>query len=153
MKPKDYADLLMRTQPAAQKNCADDTPEGWHKTNEVVRLLGYKTRAGVSLPLARIVKAGFAEQKTIRRGRFIYRLSPRFKSWAAAKAAAEALDKFKAPKGWVTLSEYAHKHRRTVRGVQYRIDGTSIPVRILRNPRSVPYYRKADLDRILSKAS
>jgi len=148
MKPKDYADLLMRTQPAAQKNCADDTPEGWDKTIEVVRLLGYNTRAGVAVPLARIVKAGYAEQKTIRRGRFIYRLSPRFKTWAAAKAAAEALDKFKAPAGWVTLSEYAHKHRRTVRGVQYRIDGMSLPVRILRNPRSVPYYRKADLDRV-----
>jgi hypothetical protein len=148
MKPKDYADLLMRTQPAAQKNCADDTPEGWHKTIEVVRLLGYNTRAGVALPLARIVKAGYAEQKTVRRGRFIYRLSPRFKTWAAAKAAAEALDKFKAPKGWVTLSEYAHKHRRTVRGVQYRIDGMALPVRILRNPRSVPYYRKTDLDRV-----
>jgi hypothetical protein len=148
MKPKDYADLLMRTQPAAQKNCADDTPEGWHKTIEVVRLLGYNTRAGVALPLARIVKAGYAEQKTVRRGRFIYRLSPRFKTWAAAKAAAEALDKFKAPKGWVTLSEYAHKRRRTVRGVQYRIDGMALPVRILRNPRSVPYYRKTDLDRV-----
>jgi hypothetical protein len=148
MKPKDYADLLMRTQPAAQKNCADDTPEGWLKTTEVVRLLGYTTRAGVALPLERIVKAGYAEQKTICRGRFIYRLSPRFKSWAAAKAAAEALDKFKAPKGWVTLSEYARKHRRTVRGVQYRIDGMALPVRILRNPRSVPYYRKSDLDRV-----
>jgi hypothetical protein len=132
---------------------AGDTPEGWHKTTEVIQLLGYTTRAGVSLPLARIVKAGFAEQKTIRRGRFIYRLSPRFKTWAAAKAAAEALDAFKAPKGWVTLSEYARKHRRTVRGVQYRIDGTSIPVRILRNPRSVPYYRQSDLDRLLRKAS
>jgi hypothetical protein len=127
---------------------AGDTPEGWHKTIEVGRLLGYNTRAGVALPLERIVKAGYAEQKTIRRGRFIYRLSPRFKTWAAAKAAAEALDKFKAPKGWVTLSEYARKHRRTVRGVQYRIDGMALPVRILRNPRLVPYYRKSDLDRV-----
>jgi hypothetical protein len=127
---------------------AGDTPEGWHKTTDVVRLLGYTTRAGVSLPLARIVKAGFAEQKTIRRGRFIYRLSPRFKTWAAAKAAAEASRKFKAPAGWVTLSEYARKHDRTVRGIQYRLDGTSIPVRILRNPRSVPYYRQSDLDRV-----
>jgi hypothetical protein len=127
---------------------AGDTPEGWLKTTEVVRLLGYNTRAGVALPLERIVKAGYAEQKTVRRGRFIYRLSPRFKTWAAAKAAAEALDKFKAPKGWVTLSEYARKHRRTVRGVQYRIDGMALPVRILRNPRLVPYYRKSDLDRV-----
>ena len=132
---------------------ADDTPEGWVKTTEVIQLLGYNTRAGVSLPLARIVKAGFAERKTVSRNRFIYRLSPKCKTWPAAKAAAEALDKFKAPKGWVTLSEYAHKHRRTVRGVQYRIDGSGIEQRVLRNPRSVPYYRKADLDRILRKAS
>jgi hypothetical protein len=127
---------------------ADDTPEGWVKTTEVVRLLGYTTRAGVALPLDRIVKAGFAERKTVRRGRFIYRLSPSFKSWPAAKAAAEALEKFKAPKGWVTLSEYARKNRRTVRGVQYRIDGMALPFRILRNPRLVPYYRKSDLDRV-----
>jgi hypothetical protein len=153
MKPKDYAALLMRSQPSPQQHFADDTPEGWLKTIEVVRLLGYNTRAGIALPLARIVKAGFAERKTVSRGRFVYRLSSRFKTWAAAKAAAEALEKFKAPKGWVTLSEYARKHRRTVRGVQYRIDGTSIPVRILRNPRSVPYYRQSDLDRVLRKAS
>jgi hypothetical protein len=131
---------------------ADDTYEGWHKTTDVVRLLGYKTRAGVALPLALIVKAGYAEQKTIRRGRFIYRLSPKFKTWAQAKAAAESLEKFKAPAGWITLTQYARKHRRTVRGIQYRIDGSGISRRVFRNPRPVPYYRKADLDRILSKA-
>lgn len=148
MKPKEYAALLMRTQPTEQPNCSDHTPEGWQRTTEVIHLLGYNTRAGVSLPLARIVKAGFAERKTVSRNRFIYRLSPKFKTWPAAKAAAETAGKFKAPKGWVTLSEYARKHDRTVRGIQYRIDGTSIPVRILRNPRSVPYYRQSDLDRV-----
>jgi hypothetical protein len=127
---------------------AGDTPEGWVKTTEVIQLLGYNTRAGVALPLARIVKAGFAERKTVSRNRFIYRLSPKCKTWAAAKAAAETARKFKAPAGWVTLSEYARKHDRTVRGIQYRIDGTSIPVRILRNPRSVPYYRQSDLNRV-----
>jgi hypothetical protein len=133
---------------AALASEPEDVPEGWVKTTEVIQLLGYNTRAGVSLPLARIVKAGFAERKTVSRNRFIYRLSPKCKTWPAAKAAAEAAGKFKAPAGWVTLSEYARKRDRTVRGVQYRIDGTSIPVRILRNPRSVPYYRKADLDRV-----
>jgi hypothetical protein len=153
MKPKEYAALLMRTQPTEHTNCSDETPEGWVKTIEVVRLLGYNTRAGVALPIARIIKAGFAERKTITRGRFIYRLSPKFKTWAQAKAAAEALDAFKAPAGWVTLSEYARKHKRTVRGIQYRIDATQIPVRILRNPRPVPHYRQSDLDHILRKAS
>jgi len=153
MKPKEYAALLMRTQPTEQPINPEEAPAGWVKTTEVVRLLGYNTRAGVALPIARIVKAGFAERKTISRGRFIYRLSPKFKTWAQAKAAAEALDAFKAPAGWVTLSDYARKHRRTVRGIQYRIDAAQIPVRILRNPRPVPHYRKADLDRILRKAS
>lgn len=148
MKPKDYAALLMRNQINALPNCDDYTPEGWVKTKEVTRALGYNTRAGVSLPLDRIVKAGFAERKTTSRGRFIYRLSPKCKTWPEAQAAAEAAGKFKAPKGWVTLFEYARKHDRTVRGVQYRIDGTSIPVRILRNPRSVSYYRQSDLDRV-----
>jgi len=148
MKPKEYAALLMRTQPTAQPNNADPSPEGWVKTVEVTRLLGYRTRAGVALPIARIVKAGLAERKTTSRGRFIYRLSPKCKTWPEAQAAAEAAGKFKAPKGWVTLFEYARKHDRTVRGVQYRIDGTSIPVRILRNPLCVSYYRQSDLDRV-----
>jgi hypothetical protein len=127
---------------------ADDLPAGWLKTVHVVALLGYKTLAGVRLPIQRIVKAGFAQEMRLSRNRFAYRLSPRFKSWPAAKAAAETAGKFKAPKGWVTLSEYSRKRRRTVRGVQYRIDGTGIPFRIFRNPRSVPYYRKSDLDRV-----
>jgi len=138
---------------AALASEPEDVPAGWVKTTEVVRLLGYNTRAGVALPIARIVKAGFAERKTISRGRFIYRLSPKFKTWAQAKAAAQALDAFKAPAGWVTLSEYARKHRRTVRGIQYRIDGSDITHKVYRNPRPVPHYRKADLDRILRKAS
>jgi hypothetical protein len=148
MKPKDYAALLMRERTNAPADKTEEAPEGWMKTKQVGGLLGYKTLAGARLPIERILKAGFAQEMRISRNRFAYRLSPRFKSWPAAKAAAEALDKFKAPKGWVTLSEYAHKHRRTVRGVQYRIDGMALPVRILRNPRLVPYYRKSDLDRV-----
>jgi hypothetical protein len=131
---------------------ADEIPDGWQSTMQIVRILGYTTRAGVSLPLERILKAGFAERRSVRSNRFIYRLSPKFKTWAQAKAAAEALDTFKAPAGWITLTQYARKHRRTVRGIQYRIDGSGISRRVFRNPRPVPYYRKSDLDRILSKA-
>jgi hypothetical protein len=148
MKPKDYAALLMRERTNATADKTEEAPAGWVKTVQVVALLGYKTLAGVRLPIQRIVKAGFAQEMRITRNRFAYRLSPRFKSWPAAQAAAETAGKFKAPKGWVTLSEYSRKRRRTVRGVQYRIDGTGIPFRIFRNPRSVPYYRKSDLDRV-----
>jgi hypothetical protein len=148
MKPKEYAALLMRVQPTPQPNCADEVPDGWVKTVEIVRFLGYTTRAGVALPLERILKAGLAERRSVRRNRFIYRLSPKFKTWAQAKAAAESIATFKAPAGWITLSEYARKAKRTVRGIQYRIDASAIPSRVLRNPRPVPYYRKADLDRV-----
>jgi hypothetical protein len=152
MKPKDYAALLMRERINAPADKTEEAPAGWVKTVHVVALLGYKTLAGVRLPIQRIVKAGFAQEMRITRNRFAYRLSPKFKSWPAAKAAAEAAGAFKAPVGWVTLSEYARKHRRTVRGIQYRIDGSGIEQRIFRNPRSVPYYRRIDLDRLVSKA-
>jgi hypothetical protein len=148
MKPKDYAALLMREHTNAPADKTEEAPAGWVKTMHVVALMGYKTLAGVRLPIQRIVKAGFAQEMRLSRNRFAYRLSPRFKSWPAAQAAAETAGKFKAPKGWVSLSEYARKHCRTVRGVQYRIDGSGIPFRIFRNPRLVPYYRKSDLDRV-----
>ena len=57
-----------------------------------------------------------------------------------------------APKGWVTITQYARKLRRTVRGIQYRIDGTGIATRIFKTPRPVAHYQAADLDRILRKA-
>ena len=130
-----------------------DAPEGWVKTVDVIRLLGYRTRAGVALPLARIVKAGFAQERRITRSRLAYKLSPRFKTWTQAHEAAIALEAFKAPEGWINLAHYARKHRRTVRGIQYRVDASDIPRKVFRTPRPVPHYRKADLDRILRKAS
>lgn len=127
--------------------------DGWTKTMDIVPLLGFKTLAGIRGPLARMVKAGFAEQRRIKHNRLAYRLSPRFKTWTKAHEAALALEAFKAPEGWMTLTQYARKNRRTVRGIQYRIDGMDIDRKVFRTPRPVPHYRKADLDRILGKAS
>jgi hypothetical protein len=112
-----------------------------------------KTLSGVRLPLERIVKAGFAEVKLITKKNLAYRLSPKFKTWDAAHNAAIELERFKAPAGWVTLTQYASKQRRTVRGIQYRIDGMDIPTRIYKTPRPVPHYRSTDLDRLLRKVS
>jgi len=125
---------------------------GWIRTMEIVPLIGVKTLAGVRGPIARIVKAGFAEERRVNYGRLVYRLSPKFKTWADARIAAIELERFKAPAGWVTLSQYAGKHRRTVRGIQYRIDGMDIQTRVYKTPRPVPHYRRADLDRLLRKA-
>ena len=133
---------------AALKAEPEEQLDGWIRTIDIPPLLGLKTLAGVRGPVARIVMAGFAEELRIKHQRLIYRLSPRFKTWAKALEAALALEAFKTPKGWVTLAQYARKSRRTVRGIQYRIDGTDIARKVLRTPRPVPHYRKADLDRI-----
>ena len=132
---------------------ARDVPPGWIRTIDVAPLLSLNTIAGVRVPIARIVRAGFAEERRIKHNRLIYRLSPRFKTWAKAHEAALALEAFKTPEGWVTLTQYARKSRRTVRGIQYRIDGADIARKVFRTPRPVPHYRKADLDRLLRKAS
>ena len=132
---------------------ARDVPAGWIRTIDVAPLLSLNTIAGVRVPIARIVRAGFAEERRIKHNRLIYRLSPRFKTWAKAHEAALALEAFKTPEGWVNLTQYARKCRRTVRGIQYRIDGADIARKVFRTPRPVPHYRKADLDRLLRKAS
>jgi len=128
-------------------------PEGWLRTRDIVPLLGLKTMSGARLPLERMIRAGFVEYRKLSSVRFIFRLSPKFRSWADAHAKAVELEKPVAPEGWVTLAAYARHNRRTVRGIQYRIDDAGIPFRLFRIPRLSRHYRKADLDRILRKAS
>jgi DNA-binding transcriptional regulator PaaX len=126
--------------------------DGWIRTKDLLPLIGVKTFAGIRTPLERIVKAGFAEVKLITKKNLAYRLSKKFKTWGAAHNAAIELNRFKAPAGWVTLTHYARKHRRTVRGIQYRVDGMDIDTRVYKTPRPVPHYRSTDLDRLLRKA-
>jgi hypothetical protein len=151
MRVTDFLKAVSKEAPMHAERAVCD--KGWIRTIDIAPLLGMKTLAGVRGPVARIVKAGFAEERRIKHQRLIYRLSPRFKTWAKALEAALALEAFKTPEGWVTLTQYARKSRRTVRGIQYRIDGADIARKVFRTPRPVPHYRKADLDRILSKAS
>lgn len=73
---------------AALKDEPREDLDGWTKTMDIVPLLGFKTLAGIRGPLARMVKAGFAEQRRIRHNRLAYRLSPRFKTWTKAHEAA-----------------------------------------------------------------
>ena len=129
----------------------DRAADGWIRTKEVVPLIGVKSLAGVRMPIENIVKAGYAEEKRVGHA-LMYRLSPKFKTWADAHTAAKELERFTAPAGWVTLTQYARKLRRTVRGIQYRIDGSGIPTRIFKTPRPVPHYQRVDLDRLLRKA-
>ena len=151
MRVSDFIKAVVTNAPKHVKS-AEQTTDGWIRTMDIIPLIGVKTLAGVRGPIARIVKAGFAEERRINYGRLVYRLSPKFKTWADAYTAAKDLERFKSPKGWVTLTQYARKLRRTVRGLQYRIDGQEIPVRILKMPRPVAHYRASDLDRLLRKA-
>ncbi len=136
---------------ALKVNPTDPAADGWIRTRELLPLIGVKSFAGVRQPIESIVKARFAEQKRVGHA-LMYRLSPKFKTWADAHTAVKELERFTAPKGWVTLTQYARKLRRTVRGIQYRIDGTGIATRIFKTPRPVPHYQRADLDRLLRKA-
>jgi hypothetical protein len=136
---------------ALKGELTDRAADGWIRTREVLPLIGVKSFAGVRQPIENIVKAGFAEQKRVGPA-LMYRLSPKFKTWADAHTAAKELERFTAPAGWVTLTQYARKLRRTVRGIQYRIDGTDIATRIYKTPRPVAHYQRVDLDRILRKA-
>jgi len=144
MKPFDAKGLV-----AALRGATGEDADGWIRTIRIIPLLGLKSLAGARGPIARIVKAGFAEERRVRHNLFTYRLSPKFKTWTEANDAARELERFIAPAGWVTLSQYARKLHRTVRGIQFRIDGHDIPVRVYKTPRPVKHYRRVDLDRLL----
>ena len=151
MRVSDFIKAVVINAPMHVKR-AEQIADGWIRTKDILPLIGVKTLSGVRLPLERIVKAGFAEERRVKHDRLIYRLSKKFKTWADAHIAAIELQRFTAPKGWVTLTQYARKERRTVRGIQYRIDGMDIPTRVYKTPRPVPHYRSTDLDRLLRKA-
>ena len=146
MRVADFIKAVVTDAPMHGKRA--ETTEGWIRTKAVIPLIGVKSLAGVRGPIENIVKAGFAEEKRVGHT-LMYRLSPKFKTWADAHTAAKELERFTAPKGWVTITQYARKLRRTVRGIQYRIDGTGIATRIFKTPRPVAHYRATDLDRIL----
>jgi len=152
MRVADFIKAVVKAKPKHVERALPADLAGWIRTKDLLPLIGVKTFAGIRTPLERIVKAGFAEVKLITKKNLAYRLSKKFKTWDAAHTAAIELDRFKAPAGWVTLTQYARKLRRTVRGLQYRVDGQDIPIRILKMPRPVPHYRASDLDRLLRKA-
>ena len=149
MRVADFIKAVVTDAPRPER--APAAADGWIRTREVLPLIGVKSFAGARQPIENIVKAGYAEQKRVGHA-LMYRLSPKFKTWADAHTAAKELERFTAPRGWVTITQYARKLRRTVRGIQYRIDGTGIATRIFKTPRPVAHYRATDLDRILRKA-
>lgn len=153
MRVADFIKAVVKAKPMHVERAQPADLSGWIRTKDLLPLIGVKTLAGIRTPLERITKAGFAEVKLMTKKNLAYRLSPKFKTWDDAHNAAIQLDRFKAPAGWVTLTQYARKERRTVRGIQYRIDGMDIPTRIYKTPRPVPHYRPSDIDRLLRKAS
>jgi acyl CoA:acetate/3-ketoacid CoA transferase len=148
--PIDVA-LIRGTSVDARGNLATEH-EAFHHELLAIAQAARNSGGIVIAQVERIVKAGFAEERRVKHDRLIYRLSKKFKTWDDAHTAAIELNRFKAPDGWVTLTQYARKHRRTVRGIQYRVDGMDIPVRVYKTPRPVPHYLSADLDRLLRKA-
>jgi hypothetical protein len=138
---------------AALNGDTGEDADGWIKTVDILPLIGVTSLAGSRPILARLVRCGFAKEKRLNLVRLVYQLSPKFKTWGEAHTESLLVERFKAPRGWVTITQYARKHRRTARGVQYRIDGSGIDWKVYKTPRPVPHYRESDLDRIIRKAS
>jgi hypothetical protein len=153
MRVADFIKAVVKAKPMHVERAQPADLSGWIRTKDLLPLINVKTLAGIRTPLERIVKAGFAEVKLITKKNLAYRLSKKFKTWDNAHIAAIELERFTAPKGWVTLTQYARKQRRTVRGIQYRIDGSGIDWCVYKTPRPIPHYRRTDLDRLLRKAS
>lgn len=152
MKLEDYIEQVIgEYKDSVRTKKATAASLGFLPTRDIVPLLGLSTLAGARLPLERMMKAGFVERKYINPVRFAFRLSPRFKSWAKAAEEARRLLIPSVPTGWVSLSSYARKNKRTVRGIQYRVVDAKLPFKVIRNPRPVKHYRAADLDRLLRK--
>jgi hypothetical protein len=73
------ADFVKAVVKAVRKpDHAPDSADGWIRTIHIIPLLGLKSLAGARGPIARIVKAGFAEEHRVRHNLFTYRLSPKF---------------------------------------------------------------------------
>jgi len=152
MRVADFIKAVVKAKPKHVERAQPADLSGWIRTKELLPLIGVRSFAGIRGPLARLVRTGFAQERRIGSARLVYQLSAKFNTWAEANDAAIELERFKAPAGWVTLTQYARKQRRTVRGIQYRIDGMDIDTRVYKTPRPVPHYRRTDLDRLLRKA-
>ena len=151
MRVADFIKAVVTDAPMHAKRA--EPTDGWIKTMDLLPLIGITSLAGARPILARLVRCGFAKEKRQGQWRLSYKLSPKFKTWGDAHTASILAERFKAPRGWITLTQYARKHRRTVRGIQYRIDGTGIDWCVYKTPRPVCHYRESDINRILRKAS
>jgi hypothetical protein len=151
MRIADFINAVIKAKPKHQPSAKPES--SWIRTMDILPFIGVTSPAGARPILARLVRCGFAKEKRQGQWRLFYQLSPEFKTWGDAHTASLLAERFKAPRGWISLKQYARKHRRTVRGIQYRIDGADIDWSIFKTPRPVPHYRESDLNRILSKAS
>ena len=151
MRVADFIKAVVK-QKAMPAERTQSAPDGWIKTMDLVPLLGVTSPAGARPIIAQLLRTGCAKEKRLGQWKLICQLSPKFKTWGDARTAAILAERFKAPRGWITLAQYARKHRRTVRGIQYRIDGAGLDWSVFKTPRPVPHYRESDLNRILRKS-
>jgi len=153
MRVADFIKAVVKQKPVREERAQSADQDGWIKTMDLLPLIGVTSLAGARPIFAQLVRTGCAKEKRQGQWKLYYKLSPKFKTWADARNAAILIERFKAPRGWITLTNYARKHCRTVRGIQYRIDGAGIDWKVYKTPRPVPHYRESDIDHILSKAT
>lgn len=141
MRVQDFLKAVIADKPAPLTTSEPD--EGWLATRDLMPLLGYTTMGGARDIADRLVAAGFAERKVIKHGNVVFRLSPKFKTWKEAKAAAWAIHVEKVPAGWATLSAIAMELGMTVRGLQYQATQGQFPYKVYRIPAATRHYQRS----------
>ena len=121
----------------------DNQGEGWTRTKDLLPLLGVTTMGAGREIADRIVAAGFAERKRVKYGNVLFRLSPKFKTWKEAKAAAWAIHVEKVPAGWAPLSAIALELGMTVRGLQYQATQGRFPYKVYKTPSTTRHYERS----------
>ena len=120
----------------------DNQSEGWTRTKDLLPVFGVTTMGAGREIADRIVAAGFAERKRVKYGNVLFRLSPKFRTWKEAKAAAWAVNVEKVPAGWATLSAIARELGMTVRGLQYQATQGRFPYKVYRIPAATRHYQR-----------
>lgn len=147
MRVQDFLKAVIDNKPAPLATPEDNQGEGWTRTKDLLPVFGVATMGAGRDIADRIVAAGFAERKKVKYGNVLFRLSPKFRTWKEAKAAAWAVNVENVPAGWATLSTIAKEMGVTVRGLQYQATQGRFPYKVYRIPSATRHYQRGRFKR------
>ena len=142
------------------------TPKGWFTVEQIRQELNLAYTRNASSRAFDLHRRGVldrqAHQFKANTGQchraYVYRPRPPFKTIRqASEGVAQSLSD-KVPAGWVRIIDYSYGARISHVAIRARVERSNLEPRYFKTPRGVSglhrnaYYRKADLDRLVSKA-